>query len=158
MFSCHELLLNAVNSSGAVSPEMRASASSTPVIMPERQRGPGSAWSPSIAACPAPSPLRAVSRHQSQHFVGGAHHHRHGDQRQRQPPAKPEKVVEPWVSAVLGNMMMCRRTGHHDRWRRQQNVVEEADRLAELAAVAAYSASQVPAIMPIGVAMQCRER
>src|SRR5690606_2821493 len=36
MFMDMNWLLSAVNSSGAVSPEMRATASNTPVIMPER--------------------------------------------------------------------------------------------------------------------------
>ena len=50
-------LLNAVNSSGAVSPAMRASASTTPVMMPGQRRRHDHARTP-----PAPASRRAPAR------------------------------------------------------------------------------------------------
>ena len=77
-------LFSAVNSSGAVSPEMRASASNTGHnTAPHRsQRSPST---PPALRCAQPPGHRLAQtvRHQLQHILGLPHNHRHRDDGQR---------------------------------------------------------------------------
>jgi hypothetical protein len=59
-------------------------------------------------------------RHQVQHVVGGAHHHRNRDQRQRDGAGIAREVLD------LGDVQGVDEQADHDRRRRQHDVGDEA--------------------------------
>ena len=70
-------LLSAVKSSGAVSPEMRATASSTPVTMPARAARQVTVRITKLRGVPsAAAASRKRVGHQQQHVLGRAHDQR----------------------------------------------------------------------------------
>ena len=116
-------LLRAVNSSGAVSPEIRATASSTPVITPPRtalQRDHQDHLPHRRAQ--RHGGLAQAGGHEPQHVLGGAHDHGDGDQRQRH-RARPSREM-----ADVQHVDRVDEQADDDRRRRQQDVVDEAGR------------------------------
>src|SRR5471032_102601 len=116
-------LFNAVNSSGAVSPAIRARASSTPVITPaltarKRTRVAG---------------FQQAVRHQAQHIVRGTHHHRHGDQRQGDRTGITGEMFN------VGHIQRVDEQADHDRWRRQHDVGHKTRDLRQLVFFAVFS-------------------
>ena len=125
-----KLLPKAVNSSGAVSPLMRASASSTPVTMPERARADQHLQrSASTAARPATAPLRAAwtaPAAASRRWCARPPAARSG------PAPRRRRSRRTWCAVGQGGAGQHHdgvdEQAEHDRRRRQQDVVEEADR------------------------------
>jgi len=133
------MLLSAVNSSGAVSPEIRAMANSTPVMMPERAaRYAHEHDHPPFRATQRRSGFAQAVGHQLQHVVGRAHHHRdHQDgQRERRPPSRnsdrpvPHKQVDKQANKM--------------GWRGQQHIVQEAGSGCKPAALAVFGQNRYP--------------